>query len=379
MFEKNYICLLATQMQITNTLQFIAAFNFLTISGFIWYLKDKVSTPIKIFSFFLIGKGITLISNLVFITEGFNTNQFYLNISTVLSSFLFFYAPFLYFFAASIVRKKISKKEKALHFIPFGVFLILNISNVLLKTDTDFFNSLATFSNTFSRLYYLQVITYTSLSYFILKSNSNPERIASKSISIWLYRVLIFFLLIWLFFVGVYISKVYFNASITANYFKFFGILSLLILSTITLLISLKNPEVFFTNLSIKLSKVEPINKAITKGNYLKLSALMIDDKLYKNADLKVSNLSELSGLSTRNISLLIKTFNDTNFYDFINSYRIEEAKRMLENDDEDITILTILYEAGFNSKSVFNTVFKKMVGTTPSAYRKNYLSVKYS
>ena len=57
---------------------------------------------------------------------------------------------------------------------------------------------------------------------------------------------------------------------------------------------------------------------------------------------------------------------------DFINSYRIKEAKRLLKNRlNEKSTILEILFEVGFNSKAAFNKAFKKKTGLTPSEYMK--------
>ena len=59
------------------------------------------------------------------------------------------------------------------------------------------------------------------------------------------------------------------------------------------------------------------------------------------------------------------------NFFDFINRYRIEEATRLLTNpEDKKITILEVLYKVGFNSKSSFNTLFKKYTGITPTEFR---------
>ena len=61
-------------------------------------------------------------------------------------------------------------------------------------------------------------------------------------------------------------------------------------------------------------------------------------------------------------------------FFDFVNRYRIEEAKQQLTHpEDEAITILEILYNSGFNSKSSFNTLFKKYTGLTPTEFRKNH------
>lgn len=66
----------------------------------------------------------------------------------------------------------------------------------------------------------------------------------------------------------------------------------------------------------------------------------------------------------------------NTNFRNYINSYRIEEAKKILINES-DKNILTICYDVGFNSKSTFNTCFKKYTGKTPSEFRQEYLAEK--
>ena len=61
------------------------------------------------------------------------------------------------------------------------------------------------------------------------------------------------------------------------------------------------------------------------------------------------------------------------NFFDFINGYRIKEAKRLLvDPKGELLTILAIAEEVGFNSKSSFNTAFKKITGMTPTEYKKS-------
>ena len=70
---------------------------------------------------------------------------------------------------------------------------------------------------------------------------------------------------------------------------------------------------------------------------------------------------------------ILSQVINETigqTFFDFINRYRIEEAKRLLTNPaDKKITVLEVLYEVGFNSKSSFNKNFKKVTGQSPSEY----------
>ena len=63
------------------------------------------------------------------------------------------------------------------------------------------------------------------------------------------------------------------------------------------------------------------------------------------------------------------------NFHNFINDYRIEEAKKILEDKNfSDTTILDIAYKSGFQSKSVFNRVFKQITGKSPKDYRSSFL-----
>jgi AraC-like DNA-binding protein len=77
-------------------------------------------------------------------------------------------------------------------------------------------------------------------------------------------------------------------------------------------------------------------------------------------------------GISTRSLSALINGHFGQNFYDFVNSYRIRDAQRQLNDPrQESKTIQRIFEDAGFSSKSTFNTFFKRVTGITPSEYRK--------
>lgn len=84
--------------------------------------------------------------------------------------------------------------------------------------------------------------------------------------------------------------------------------------------------------------------------------------------DLSLNRLSESIAVSDNHISETLSQYLSTNFFHFVNGFRIEEAKKRLHDKEKQVS--TIAYEVGFNSKSTFNTAFKKFVGTTPSAYR---------
>jgi len=106
---------------------------------------------------------------------------------------------------------------------------------------------------------------------------------------------------------------------------------------------------------------------------FSEISNIIIDDKLYLESDFSLSKLSKLIGQSTQKTSAVINQYAKRNFNDFINYYRIQDAKKMLSNaENEKFTISSIAFDVGFSSLSTFNSAFKKFEGTTPSLYRKN-------
>lgn len=109
--------------------------------------------------------------------------------------------------------------------------------------------------------------------------------------------------------------------------------------------------------------KIEPIVK--------KILTLMEEEKLYHEAELTLQQLANRLQMPTYLVSQAINEGLQRNFYDLINGYRVEEAKQLLiDPKNQNFTILSIGFEAGFNSKTTFNTVFKKFTGSTPTEYR---------
>ena len=98
---------------------------------------------------------------------------------------------------------------------------------------------------------------------------------------------------------------------------------------------------------------------------------LMEKQKLYAETELTLKQLSDKLQLPSYQVSQAINEGMRKNFYDLINGYRVEEAKRLLQDPkNENYTILSVGFEAGFNSKTTFNTVFKKFTGFTPTEFR---------
>lgn len=103
-----------------------------------------------------------------------------------------------------------------------------------------------------------------------------------------------------------------------------------------------------------------------------RLLRLMDEEKPYKESELTLNRLAEMTGISPHNLSEIINMRIKQNFFDFVNSYRVEEVKRALRDpEQQSLKILAIAMDAGFNSKGAFNTIFKKYTGITPSEYRR--------
>ncbi|MGL1958262.1 MAG: helix-turn-helix domain-containing protein [Colwellia sp.] len=106
------------------------------------------------------------------------------------------------------------------------------------------------------------------------------------------------------------------------------------------------------------------------------VDAAMLKHKAYMEPDITLDKLAESLSIIPRDLSMLINRHFGINFYEFINKYRIEEAKKMLLDPVHKNTTITDIYLAvGFNSKSVFYTFFKKFENITPSQFRQSSIS----
>ena len=111
----------------------------------------------------------------------------------------------------------------------------------------------------------------------------------------------------------------------------------------------------------------------MAEKNLAALELVMNKEKLYLENDLSLSKLAGHMGIPLHHLSQIINETIGLSFYDYINSQRIDEAKRMFkEPGTSHMNIASIGFDAGFNSISAFNKAFKKFTGQTPSEYRKS-------
>jgi adenylate cyclase len=114
------------------------------------------------------------------------------------------------------------------------------------------------------------------------------------------------------------------------------------------------------------------LKKPLQQKYKQQLTSLMDNEKPYLDPDLSLRNLADMMEIPPNQLSQLLNEGFDQNFSEYINNYRLEAFKEKAADPDyQHLTILALAYDSGFNSKTVFNTFFKKVMGMTPSKYWK--------
>jgi AraC-like DNA-binding protein len=121
--------------------------------------------------------------------------------------------------------------------------------------------------------------------------------------------------------------------------------------------------------------KIEHAETKVDEQLLKRLLDYMIEQKPWHDPELTLTLLASQINIGRNQLSEIINSGTGGNFYDFVNKYRVDEVKQLMVNPKyKDFTILAIAYEAGFPSKSTFNSIFKKFTGLTPSGYRNRLL-----
>jgi AraC-like DNA-binding protein len=101
-----------------------------------------------------------------------------------------------------------------------------------------------------------------------------------------------------------------------------------------------------------------------------KLNLVMVSEKIFCDGELTLTKLAKKLGTHPNYLSQVINEKEGKNFFDYINTLRTEEFKKLIANgNNRKFTLLSLAFECGFNSKSSFNKYFKKVTGQSPSEY----------
>jgi AraC-like DNA-binding protein len=281
---------------------------------------------------------------------------------------------FLYVYV-SFVTKQFPKKRNLLflHFLPAGLMYAYLAAFFTLSADQiieiyrnrgagyELFNSIRTY------LIIISGILYVSWSVVLLRrheKNIRDQFSDLEKVNLRWLKILTFGLGgIW-FFVIFLRNDIIIYASVVVFVFLigYFGIRQTDIFT--------QSPVVYDDREQRKKYSKSGLSDEVSGELHRELKRLMTEDALYKNRDLSINDLASRLGVHPNYLSQTINQLEKKNFYDFVNTYRIEEFKRLIAmQKNQQFKLLSLAYDCGFSSKTSFNRYFKKVTGRTPSQY----------
>jgi len=364
-------------IDITNIIAI--SFLFLLSIFLISHKKGKKLTN-RILAFFLFSTAVILLNFVLSQKINILSQKIFLML-WLGNSFILLWGPLLYLYIQTVVSQSFSlQRRHMLHLIPFLTYLVFSAFFVLprysshldLLTSTlsvDFWKWIV-----FESLISLQLAVYLILSFKALRKYQSwlkNQVLYQKSTLSWLRFILVGFGLVWS--IGIVNSTISFIKGQLISFLSFANFLIIFSVAVATVFLALKHPEIFVqTEEKIKY-KGSTLNPDDVDRYIERLKRCMNKDKPYLNPGLSLTKLSRKLSIQPRHLSQIINSSLNQNFFDFINVYRIEEAKKYLSNPSMgEETILEIAYMVGFNSKSAFNNAFKKITGNTPSEFKKS-------
>jgi len=295
--------------------------------------------------------------------------------------FFLLYGPIIYFYTQGVIFKdyKLSGRH-LLHLMPYLLLTALLLyvrdfspitSEEIIKSDLPWqFYSI-------SALVYIHFFVYLGLSYRSLwdyrKIIKNKYSQIDQINLDWLSFSLNTFGLLTI------VSLIHNFIALAENRFVFMVTLVLLLIFIFyfvnrVIFKALRQSEIFAGIAQNETTKY--LGSNLTTGQVEEYKAQLLhmiqNEKPFLNPQVSLTDLSEKLSVSSKHLSQVINQSFNKNFFDFINSYRIQEAQQILkESRDDKLTVLEVMYDVGFNSKSSFNTAFKKETGQTPTEFRK--------
>ena len=289
------------------------------------------------------------------------------------------YGPLLFFYVKSVLEpEKEFSIWQLLHFSPFLLFIKLQWGFLSMAGETKASYLMNIFEDRYLPAFNLQsLIRITHLAFYLAlclviycrcrKAQSSPKSLQKRRFS-WVKMVVSSSLIIW----GVYTFLHFYNQhwlnqtvpiviSVSLYGIGYYGF---------------KFPELFRNvyvkeiNSKYEFSRLREDEKDLYSS---KLVQIMKHERIYTEPDLKLQTLAKRLDISHQNLSQIINERFHQNFSEFVNSFRVDEAKRLLiDAAHQHLTIVAIANDVGFNSKSAFNTTFKKLTKQTPTEYMKS-------
>ena len=284
--------------------------------------------------------------------------------------------PALFFYIRGIINSPFESfktdDKTLLHFIPVFLFFtkdILLLILFLLKVDINYLEIINAFNIVELLLTSIAGLTYLYLTIKYIDKYKGKHNKVKKA---WGKTLNILFGILWCYVLIITLLDVlvYENIlDIVAYYPAWIG---MSVISSTVAFIGLVKPDAIQYGIR-HLTQNKPISRDVNyKKTIKKVSKILKEDKIYQNSDLSLHELASKINESPKLISESLNHGLGKGFYEYINLFRLKEAKEALKDEKKDrYTILAIAQDAGFKSKTTFNKFFKEKEGITPKQYRR--------
>ena len=344
--------------------------------------KKGPRTSNIIFSLFLISYAITSI-DWIFGYFRFGLYLYFPHLFYIGDSFQYLIVPLLFLYILSMLPKKYKfKKWYFLHFMPFITVFVLwierfyrfpaDIKRNLYLSGGEFFSQAEQIFGFIVQN--VQLIGYTIAALIILsfykRKINNKQSLANLNQINWLYFVVFGFFILNV--IGSSKHIIYLSFGIKSDILFTLRYMGFLIFVLVVLYYNFNHPYLFSkAEIKLRNRQKSSLSDPVFQKYKSQLVEYMDMYKPYLNPDISLNFLSDQIAIPPRSLSEVINRGFNMNFFEFINSYRIKEAKYLIKQSTHNKkTILEVLYEVGYNNKSVFNMIFKKYTGKTPTQYR---------
>ena len=299
----------------------------------------------------------------------------------ITTSFSFLYGPLLYFYFKRISEKYIFRLVDLLHLVPslilFFYFLPIYVLSseeklhLLYNRDEILHSTL----ETVVIIKYISLIVYGYLVYRIYSKCLNTKPKYHIDIIKWKKNITI---LNTVYVISYIIYGIALMNLVTNNILIYPQILSMSLIVLYVGYTAYVQPKIFskkylFNELLFLKYKKSGLTEGFSNDLKEQLLQLLIREKIYKKNDINLDILSQKLNTTRHNLSQVINEHFDVNFFNLINKYRIQEAQEIFKSDtNNNLNIIDVAYDVGFNNKVTFNKAFKEQTNSTPTEYLKS-------
>lgn len=326
-----------------------------------------------------------VLTNLGYLVPITNIRNYLPQLFAVPFGMMLLFGPLFYFYSKSVIDNSFHWKKKYwLHFLPYLLQVVLNLPLLLASSEfwQQFFSDylsgnlpVRSLEKIIFAVQDIQLLIYLVITYrwlnkaksnygnaqYIISISSRTKWLKELAWCLSLFLMTVFGLYLFVLVVGKYNPVTNYTYTIITSCIIYFMAYKMIL-----------KPELIILDFTKKYKAYKPFDNADGDDYVQKIKTLLEEKKIFTSAELKLATIAEELGLPQHQLSKLINEKFGKSFNDLINEYRVQEfIARVNQPEFQSYSIFGVALDVGFNTKSSFNSTFKKITGKTPSEFRK--------